>query len=320
MWDPGTNTAVREVVGPWASVFETVTHLGDGVFLVAVGVVVYWFGRGSLEDRAFVLAVGAAAFALAAGMKGVFQVPRPELVFAPADYPGYGFPSAHALGSAAVYGALAVSLAWGRARWRYLAAAVVIGTVAVSRVVMGVHFVGDVVVGLALGVGLVGVGVVTRDEGRLDPGPLFVLAAVIAVAAALLGSRVSFPLVVSVAVGGVVGWYLVKDRRVTEADAGVLVVGFLLVPAYVVIRGVSWLLGPVHASPYGLLVLAGEFVGYTLLTVFVLAVPWLAIRVERYRPVKAVQNRLPDRDRDRDHDPGSSEVPPGRDRPDLRRE
>lgn len=82
--------------------------------------------------------------------------PRPALVNPVASTSGYSFPSGHAGGSAAVYGALALLAVAGVARWARLTlvtgATVLVGAVAVSRVLLGVHYPSDVAAGVALGV------------------------------------------------------------------------------------------------------------------------------------------------------------------------
>ena len=81
--------------------------------------------------------------------------PRPVLVDPVASASGSGFPSGHAGGSAAVYGALVlVVLAGGTRCARVMlvtGAALLIGAVAVSRVLLGVHYPSDVAAGVALG-------------------------------------------------------------------------------------------------------------------------------------------------------------------------
>lgn len=81
--------------------------------------------------------------------------PRPALAHPVASASGYSFPSGHAGGSAAVYGALAlVVLAQAARRTRRMLAtgtALLVGAVAVSRVLLGVHYSSDVVAGVALG-------------------------------------------------------------------------------------------------------------------------------------------------------------------------
>ncbi|MCW8172083.1 phosphatase PAP2 family protein [Natrialba swarupiae] len=151
LWDPSTNEWVRGLVEPLASVFAALTHLGDGALLLVLGVLIYWFGAlESRRDRVFVIAVGVAALALSAGLKGVVQLPRPELAFAPEGILGIRsrVPTRWAVRR---FTGAAVTVEWSTRLRRYLLAGSVIVIVAFSRVVMGVHYLGDVVVGVALG-------------------------------------------------------------------------------------------------------------------------------------------------------------------------
>lgn len=311
LWSEAAIEEVHEAAGSAAPVFEHLTHLGDGALLLVAGVLIYWFGaEGTRRNRAFVIAVGTAALALSAGLKGVVQLPRPELAFSPGGYPGYTFPSAHAMGSAAFYGALAVSMKRGRPWMRYFVAGAVICVVAVSRVVMGVHYPGDVIVGVGLGLALVAVGAWFRDEGLFHPGPLFVLAALIAGAAALLGSEVFLALTLGASLGGTVGWYAVRGRETTDVGAAVLVLGSVAIAGILTLRGITAVLGvgAPTATPDAGLFLA-EVVGYGLLTAGVLAVPVIAVHVEHRPAVRWLQTTLPFRGRV--VDPGESTIADG---------
>lgn len=299
LWDEASNELAREAVGPTAPAFDLITHLGDGALLVVLGVLIYWFGApDNRRDRAFVIAVGIAALALSAGLKGIFQIPRPELAFSPEAYPGYTFPSAHAMGAAAFYGALAVTMEWGRRRVRYVLAGTLIALIALSRVVMGVHYIGDVLVGVALGLALVAVGIWLAREGVFDPGPTFVLAAGIAVGALLLGSRQFVSLTLGASLGGTIGWYYVRDRSTTDTGAAVLTAGVLALIGILFLRLLPELLG--LSAPnvaFNPLVVGLEIVGYSLLTAMTIALPAFAIRIEDRPTVQRLQRALPFRGR-----------------------
>jgi membrane-associated phospholipid phosphatase len=103
------------------------------------------------SKRNFYLLFGSAASAwvLDAFLKLIFQVPRPfqALSITPLfREPGFSFPSEHA----AVYSAIAVAMFAidRRAGWIFSVLAVLVG---LSRMVVGVHYPFDVLVGFALG-------------------------------------------------------------------------------------------------------------------------------------------------------------------------
>lgn len=293
------NYAIRDATGPLVPLLEAVTHLGDGAFLIALAILLYWFGRSdSRRKRAWVLAIGTVAFAVAAGVKGFFAAPRPALLFAPDYYPGYSFPSAHALGAAAFYGALAASMSIGTRRQRYAIAGVIIAIVALSRVVLGVHFVGDVVIGVALGIAIVAVGLRMRGY---DPGPLFAAAAVIAVAAYVAGSREYTTLTIGAALGGMIGWSIVRDRQTTDTGAAVLLLGVGVIAGLLILRWISYMFAAVTTLPvFGVPLINRailEIVGYSVLTAMMLMVPAWAIIIEDHPLVRRLQSTLPFRGR-----------------------
>lgn len=243
-------------------VFAAVTHLADPWFLFALLAVGYWFGDDRLAASprragATTIAVVACAYAVTALGKAWFAVPRPPGAAGPATVPawlpgllsgwyetqvrsdGFGFPSGHATGAAAVYGALAVlyDRLWTRRR-RMTAALALALAVAASRVVIGVHYVVDVAAGLAVGTVTVagalwlaggprlrdslpagassGSDGLDGDSAPLDPVPLFALAtgvSALAAGVALAGGHaeavVEAGIGAAAGVGGAVGWRLV---------------------------------------------------------------------------------------------------------------
>ena len=293
LWDEQSNVVVREAVEPVVHFFEVATHLGDGALLVAIGVILYWFGeRPSQRERAFVISIGIAALALAIGIKGIFALPRPSLVFSPVGYPGYTFPSAHALGAAAVYGALTVTMRTGTFRLRAMIATAIIAVVAMSRVVLGLHYPGDVIVGVAIGLGLVWLGLQWRREGRFRPGLIFLFATAVALLAPFLGSSIYLSMTIGSAAGGAIGWYLVADRRISQSGAAIMTLGITGLIGLAAIRGVTWIVGIDISSAIPGLVLV-EMLGYVLVTAFVLTLPALAVTVEDHPMVVSIQRSLP---------------------------
>lgn len=133
-------------------VFAVLTHLGDVAAFFVVLTLLYWFG--DRRKGAYALGVVLGGLALTVGLKSLFALPRPpiELQAPIGGYPeGYGFPSGHALGSTVFWGTLAAIYEVRSRRARIAVAALAAGLVALSRVVIGVHYAPDVVVGAAVG-------------------------------------------------------------------------------------------------------------------------------------------------------------------------
>jgi membrane-associated phospholipid phosphatase len=173
--------AVRELFG-------LITHLGDAGFALAAAALLYWFadwetGDQTRSDRdrgAFAVAAVLGAFALTLALKGLFALPRPpsEIHLGHAD--GYGFPSGHAITATTAWSLLALLVERGTRRTRTLVAATAVALAALSRVVIGVHYVADVVVGVGVGIAYLAV-LVRATDWRPSRG--FVVAGGLALAA-----------------------------------------------------------------------------------------------------------------------------------------
>lgn len=125
---------------------EAITRLGDVSVLVGVTVV----ATVVLErDRAlsfFGTVIG--GFAVLGGLKAALALGRPPGEVHLIETATTGFPSGHALGAAVVYGGLALSLERERRRLAFAVVAPLVVAIALSRIVLGVHYLVDVVVGL----------------------------------------------------------------------------------------------------------------------------------------------------------------------------
>jgi membrane-associated phospholipid phosphatase len=246
------------------------TRLGHPVVLLAIAVVLYWRAP---VDGGRLLAVTLTALAAVAALKAWFMAPRPPraLWAVPADY--YAFPSGHATGAAAVYGGVA-ALFLRSVRTRLAAVAVVV-VVAASRVVLGVHYLVDVLAGVAVGAGVVIVGLLAS---RHRVGPAFGLATLAGVGALALAGTVDAAARAGVAVGAAVAW-AVLDPTGGESDTAVrspVVVASLAGGAALAVG--AWLL-----DVSLLAALAGGAVGGAGAVATRPAVPWLAKRDARER-------------------------------------
>ncbi|ELZ76034.1 phosphatase PAP2 family protein [Haloferax larsenii] len=225
--------------------FGLLTQLGDQWFFFLVFTSLYWLARPRISERprrvaASFVALAFISLSLVTALKVGFALPRPptaDIASAP-NWPapfadlyvsfttddGFGFPSGHALGTTVVYGAAALLLdAWDRRR-RVLAAAAIVATVALSRVVIGVHYGVDVVVGVLLGLVVLKTvfTVAAADDapGHLDPTRLFALAVglgVVAFAVVVASGASHHAANASAAlggsIGGLVGWSRLSDHE-----------------------------------------------------------------------------------------------------------
>lgn len=136
---------------------QAVTLLGDPLLLTAVaaGMALVLWRRGHARLAAYVVVARVGAVVLSQGLKLVVDRARPVFDEPVATALGASFPSGHALGSAAFWTTTAVLLLPRvRRGWPLLLGAVVVAVlVAATRVLLGVHYLSDVIAGLLLGLG-----------------------------------------------------------------------------------------------------------------------------------------------------------------------
>ena len=150
---------LQESDGIWHKLAAFLAHSGDSWFWM-VGLGAVWiFNRGEWRDRAALLAAGVVFLAvLVMAIKLVVRRRRPEgewgAIYRNTD--PHSFPSGHAA-RAAMLAVIAVGL--GPA-WFGVLVAVWSPLVSLARVLMGVHYLSDIVAGILLGivVGLVMLG------------------------------------------------------------------------------------------------------------------------------------------------------------------
>lgn len=127
---------------------ELVTELGGAEGVVLVLALVYWVLDRETGARLAAYTVAGGGFVLA--LKFGLAMERPPAPVA-ADDP-YGFPSGHAFNSVVVYGGLLYLFDRHR-DWRYLLpTAGLVLAISLTRVVLQMHYLGDLITGAVLGV------------------------------------------------------------------------------------------------------------------------------------------------------------------------
>ncbi|HEY3611431.1 MAG TPA: phosphatase PAP2 family protein, partial [Pseudonocardiaceae bacterium] len=114
-----------------------------------------------VPDAAAVVVARLVELGIETAVKALVDRSRPVFGHPVATAGGAAFPSGHTAGSAALYGILVLLLV--RRALVTVAATVFVLAVGASRVVLGVHYLSDVVGGLALGIAVAAGTVLLRD-------------------------------------------------------------------------------------------------------------------------------------------------------------
>ncbi|MFC4543370.1 phosphatase PAP2 family protein [Halosolutus amylolyticus] len=201
------SAAIREAFPEaWVDLAVAITEFGGAAVLMIVLAVLYWLTR--RREAALVVSYAVAGVGFILVLKTLIGLPRPpeDVYLIAYDGDPYGFPSGHAFAASLVYGGLLLAFDRYRDPVAIAATGVVIALVSLSRVVLGLHYLGDVIVGALVGLGfLLAVHAVVDGEPRRG----FALGAVLGVPAVLVTGGDPDALV---ALGGSLGGVLASTR------------------------------------------------------------------------------------------------------------
>jgi undecaprenyl-diphosphatase len=158
------------------AVVKAITFLGShGVLWVVIGAAVLLLAiRRRWRLALYLLVTGAGALVLDPILKDLVGRLRPVVAHPVAHGTGDSFPSGHSLGSIVCYGAvLLVFLPAARGRWRTAFAAGIAALVAligISRILLGVHYISDVLGGWAIGITWLGLTTFAFELSRYAVG------------------------------------------------------------------------------------------------------------------------------------------------------
>ena len=140
----------------WAiTIMKFASSLGSAEFMLLSMPFLYWCWDAKQGFRIGLMLV--LSHGLNAALKVAMHGPRPYWVDpgvqAQSTEPSFGMPSGHAQNAVSIWGLTAHLI---HKRWAYLLAAVTCLSIGLSRAYLGVHFLGDVMVGWAVGAVLLG--------------------------------------------------------------------------------------------------------------------------------------------------------------------
>ncbi len=147
-FDPELTNVLRALM-PWAGdFFKLMTQLGSETFYIGLVLIGFW----AYNKRESVLTIAILLTSVVSNylLKLAIMNPRPDQSY---WYPGveatnYSTPSGHSQNSAALFGWFAArSKKW----WMFILSPVLIILIGVSRIYLGVHYLGDVLIGWAVG-------------------------------------------------------------------------------------------------------------------------------------------------------------------------
>ena len=148
-FDPGLTDVFRDILPGFGSFFSIITELGNEIAFIGLMLILYW----AVNKKEAILAAYILIVAIISNYWLKFLIANerpPSSNWYPGQEPSnYSTPSGHAQSSITLYGWFATRVR----RWWVTAIAIVLTVlVGISRVYLGVHFLGDVLLGWGIGI------------------------------------------------------------------------------------------------------------------------------------------------------------------------
>jgi membrane-associated phospholipid phosphatase len=149
LFDPGFTDVLRDVLPGLGDFFFLVTQLGGTLFYIVLLLIVYW--AYNKREAIFVCYILILSIMTEFWLKVIIANERPPSSnwHPSADPPNYSTPSGHSQNSATLYGWLTARI---KIWWMALIAVIMVGLIGISRIYLGVHYLGDVLFGWGLGI------------------------------------------------------------------------------------------------------------------------------------------------------------------------
>jgi len=134
-----------------------ITHLGDKELYMALLPIIYHGISRSLGIE--ILMIFSTSMWLGNTFKNSLKLPRPPKELWKINAEGFGFPSGHAQGSVTFWGFISVKY---RNLVTLIFTVILVTFISFSRIILGVHYIHDVIGGIALGVAIIAISIVIR--------------------------------------------------------------------------------------------------------------------------------------------------------------
>ncbi|TFG33842.1 phosphatase PAP2 family protein [Candidatus Thorarchaeota archaeon] len=149
LFDPILTDALRDALPGLGDFFLLITQFGSELVFIGILLILFW----TVNKKEAIYATFVLLFAILSNywLKMMIANERPPASnwYPGTDPPNYSTPSGHSQNSASLYGWFAIRVK----RWWMLLIAIVLTTlVGISRVYLGVHYIGDVLLGWGVGI------------------------------------------------------------------------------------------------------------------------------------------------------------------------
>jgi membrane-associated phospholipid phosphatase len=149
IFEPWPTDVIRGVLPGLGDIFLIISQFGSEIIIIGLLLTLYW----AVNKREGILATYLLVFALLINywLKIIIAKDRPPVSnwYPGADAPNYSTPSGHSQFSATLYGWFAARI---KKIWVAFLAVIITFLVGISRVYLGVHYLGDVLLGWGIGI------------------------------------------------------------------------------------------------------------------------------------------------------------------------
>ncbi len=225
------------------NLFKAITTIGSEPVYIFLASLIFWCYNKKMGIRTMYVILFSAFAAILA--KNLFGMPRPPEYLHKIEENEFGFPSGHVQVSAGFWGYIGVRT---ENTWLIVAGAIAIFSISLSRIYLGVHYVGDVMGGIIFGILIALIsfkaesGIINKLE-KLSRSSKYLIAVILPVLlvtiATMQESLLKEQVEIGLVMGGIgVGYLLEKERvmfeeaknnkqRMKRATIGVAVLGII---------------------------------------------------------------------------------------------